>query len=796
MILFPLRISRVVPKNNAIPSIISLSRFLCTSNYSVLNSLSQWIPISEKFASYLENCTDVVSLKKLHAFIFTYGLGDSIFLGSKLLNCYARFGLLAESRWVCDRIIKNNLSIWNSILVGYHRGGLYSEVLRRYSDVKQQNLGLDSSAVTFCLKSCIELGSFEFGKRVHSDALKFGLSTDGFVGSSLIGLYSKFGDIEGAAKVFDEIPERDIVVYTSMINGYAQAGDHHAYQAFDVARLMQKEQICPNRVTLVSLVQAAAELEALREGRSIHGYAFRRDMGGLDEILGTSLIDMYIKCNDPRKAACIFHQMKVRRIGSWNAMITGHLQMGQPLEALQLFHEMVEENIAPDLIALANGILCCADLRCLHEGKSIHGQIIRLGHQLDLVSATALVDMYSKFSNLIQARKLFDGMESRDAISYSVMMAGYLRSNFASEAIGIFMEMVGSAIRPKLCCILSLLAALSDLKDTRQGRCAHGYILRNGFHMNIEITNKLVYMYAKNCCVLYARQVFDRIRYKDLFSWTSIMMGYVDNEDADEAINLFRIMKRENLDHDSVTLVSLVQAFAQLGCLNLVKEVHCHLYRVPMEKEALVINSLITTYARLGKLNLSQYLFEQNFHRCLTSWNSIIAACGMHGNCIDALKLFNQMKEENIKPDEMTFTSIFSACSHSGLVKEGLQIFKSMTEEYSIIPGEEHYSCIIDLLSRAGRVEEAYDLVKLLPEKASASALGALLAACRVHGKTEMGEVIGQHLLQLSPEKSSVYRSVANIFADGGKWDDVARIRELAKKRGLKKTPGISLIEL
>ncbi|XVF14338.1 hypothetical protein REPUB_Repub09cG0050800 [Reevesia pubescens] len=786
MILLLLKIPSILQKNNPIHSFKSQSLFL---HHPTSDKV-------EKFASLVDNCKDIASLKKLHACVLTHGICQSTYLGSKLVTCYSKFGFLAESRWVFDRIINNNLFIWNSVLVGYFRSGQYSEVLRLYLNLKQKKIGLNASAITFILKSCVELDSFKFGKGVHLDAFKFGLSKDGFVGSSLIGLYSKYGDMGGASKVFDEIAEKDVVVYTSMITGYAQVGGHLTYEAFEFARRMQKEEIDPNKVTLVSLLQAAAELEALEEGRLIHGYAIRREIGCLDEVFETSLLDMYIKCRVPKVAACVFGRMKMRTTGSWNAMITGYLHVGQSLEALGHFCTMVQENVFPDLISLANGILCCADLKYLREGKSIHGHIIRIGYQLDLVAATALVEMYSMCLNLKQARKLFDVMETRDVISYNVMMAGYIQNEFASEALNIFTEMVRIDIKPNLGSLLSVLSALSELKNIRGGRSVHGYVLRHEFHVNTEVANQIVYMYARCGCIYDSRQIFHWIRYKDLISWTSMMMSYIYHGHADEAIILFRMMKRERLDHDSVTLISLLQAFSQLGHLSLAKEVHCHLYRALMERDTVLINSLITTYAKLGKLNMARNLFECTTSGCLTSWNTMIAACGMHGNCIEVLRLFARMKKEMIKPDDMTFTSILTACSHSGLVEEGLQVFNCMREEYRMIPSKEHYACIVDLLGRAGCLEEAYDLLKLLPARQSVFAMDALLAACKMHGNTVLGEVIGNCLLDSEPENPSVYNLVSNLYAESGKWDEAARTRNMAKGKGLKKAAGYSLIEL
>ncbi|KAM2587216.1 hypothetical protein TB1_044424 [Malus domestica] len=214
-----------------------------------------------------------------------------------------------------------------------------------------------------------------------------------------------------------------------------------------------------------------------------------------------------------------------------------------------------------------------------------------------------------------------------------------------------------------------------------------------------------------------------------------------------------------------------------------------------MNNDISLTNSLITTYSKCGKLNMAANLFERAVERCLTSWNTMILAYGMHGKCKEALTLFEQMKSEKVVPDEVTFTSVLTACSHSGMVNEGLRVFKSMVEKHSIIPREEHYGCMVDLLSRAGLLEEAYNLIKSMPSDLTASPLKTLLAACKVHGNTEMGEVLGRRLLDLDPENSSVIALVSNLYAEGGKWNEVAGIRNTAKQRGLKRTPGYSLIQ-
>ncbi|KAL6202741.1 hypothetical protein ACLB2K_026446 [Fragaria x ananassa] len=713
-------------------------------------------------------------------------------LPSKLSSFHARILALGlANHTLLNSYHKLSESTWNSILVGYYRAGHFAQVLTRYIHLRRQwSIGLDSAAITFACKSCIELNHLQLGRGIHVDAVKFGLNGNGFVGSSLIGFYCKCGSMGDARKVFDEITYPDVVVYTSIITGYAHIGDFRAYEAFGIAVRMQRKGLLPNRVTLVSLLQAASQLDTLKEGRSVHGYAIRRGIGGFDEVFETSLMDMYNKCGAPKIAACIFGNMKKKTIGLWNVMIAGYLRSEQPLEAFRCFCQAMQEKYVPDLITFSNGILSCAHLSYLPEGKSIHGHIIRVGVKLDVVATTSLVDLYSKCYNLIQARTVFDRMEKKDAIFYDVMMNGYLHNYFASEATHIFLEMVQEGIQPNLGSILTVLSATSELKDFRKGKFFHGYVLRYGFDLNVEIANQMIYMYSKFGLIVCARKVFNKIRYRDLVSWTSMMMVYVHHGHADEAIILFRLMQREQVEDDTVSLLTLLQALSQLGCLNLVKEVHCHLYRVNIDSEISLTNSLITTYSKCGKLNMAANLFDHAVKRCPTSWNAMIHAYGMHGKCMEALMVFEQMKSNKVKPDGVTFTSILTACSHSGMVNEGLQVFKSMVEEFSIIPCEEHYGCVVDLLSRAGLLEEAYNLVKSLPSRLGDSTLGTLLAACKLHGNTEMGENIGRRLLDLEPKNSSAFAMVSSLYAEGGKWGEVVRIRAREKGRGLKRTPG------
>ncbi|XP_072955912.1 pentatricopeptide repeat-containing protein At4g21300-like, partial [Typha angustifolia] len=748
----------------------------------------------ESFNLCLQSCTDIRSLRELHARILTQGLGDSIYLGSKLLNYYANFGALPESRLVFGKIINRNLSLWNSAIVGYFRADFADEALWLYTRLKSERIGFDSSTVTFCLKSCIKLRNIHFGRGLHVDALKVSLSKDNFVGSSLVGLYSRLGSINDAQKAFEEILDKDIVSYTAMVTGYAQYSDAFARMAFETTSDMQRKGLGANRVTLVSLLQAAGHLEALREGQSIHCYSIRRGIDILDEVLQTSIVNMYARCGANDLAASMLKQTR-GTVASWNAMIAGLVHCGQSSLAIKYFSLMQQEvNIFPDSVTFANLLSACSDLPCAHHVASIHGYLVRRNIPLDVVLTTTLIEMYSKCNKSKRSRQLFDQLTIRDIVLYNVMISSYLQNGLADEAIKLLVKMTIIGVAPNSITLLSLLSAFANLTDIRKGRFVHGLVIRGGFQSNVDISNQIIHMYATCGKLDTARTIFNSITEKDLVSWTTMMMGCVTSGHADEALVVYQLMQQAGKRADSVTITTLLQALSQLGCLELVKEVHSYIYRTLSENDSATMNCVIMTYARCGRLDLSEVVFSSMGEKLLATWNTMIAAYGVHGCSNKVLELFKQLQKENLKPDELTFSSVLSACSHAGLVEDGLQIFHSMSSEYSIAPREEHYGCIVDLLGRAGRLEEAYNFVKCSPLNNKASALCALLAACGTHRNAELGEVVGRQLQELEPQNSGTYALASNVYAQGGKWSEAADLRIVAKQRGLRKLPGYSLV--
>ncbi|KAG2539993.1 hypothetical protein PVAP13_9NG515700 [Panicum virgatum] len=690
--------------------------------------------------------------------------------------------------------LNNDLAQWSSAMVDIFRAGYAEEVIHLYRGLKLRQIGLDEKTITFGLKSCTELRNLLLGKGMHADSLKLGLSRDKFVGSSLVGLYSKLARMADSHKVFEEILDKDIVSYTSMITGYSENMDSTSWNAFEIASDMLQSNLEVNRVTLVSLLQVAGNLRAIREGKSVHCYSIRRGIGVSDEVLETSLVHMYTRCGAYQLASTVLKN-SMQAVASWNALLAGLVQTGQSGNAVHHFSVMLHEHKAiPDSVTYANVISACAELHNSGCAASVHAYLIRRSIPLDVVLATALIEVYFKCTRIMRSRHLFDQLMVKDVVSYNAMIYGYLQSGMANEAITLLKEMMVQCVAPNSVTVLSLLAAIADHKDLVRGRWIHGFAIRHGFCSDVDIANQIIRMYSFCGKIAAARIVFALLEKKILISWTAMMMGCLFCGHGSETVRLLQLMQQHGVKPDSVTLMAAAQAASELGHLKGVKQIQCFVYRALLEKDTKTANSIITAYAKCGRLDLSVGLFLSLENRDLDSWNALISAYGMHGFYIKVLEMFKLMEEGNINPDGLTFSSVLSACSHAGLVKEGLRIFQSMTSMYSVLPQEEHYGCIVDLLSRAGHLEEAYKLIKLSTLNDRSSVLCALLSACRTHGNTILGQIISDELLELE-QNPGTYALISEVFAQKGQWNKSATIRNIANKSGLRKLPGSSFIE-
>jgi len=416
-------------------------------------------------------------------------------------------------------------------------------------------------------------------------------------------------------------------------------------------------------------------------------------------------------------------------------------------------------------------------------------------------------------------------------VAWTSSIAQYCKGGHLVKAASEFVRMREANIEPNhitLITLLSVCAHHPSQSSISFGTIVHGYACKMGLHVNdVMVGTALIDMYAKCGRVDFARlafnhmrvrnlvswntmidgymrngriedalQVFDQLPVKNTISWTALIGGFVKKDFHEEALECFREMQLAGVAYDYVTIIAVVAACANLGTLGLGLWVHRLVMTQAFRNNVRVSNSLIDMYSRCGCIELARQVFDRMPNRTLVSWNSIIVGFAVNGFADEALNYFNSMQEAGFKPDGVSHTGALMACSHAGLINKGLKIFENMKRVLRISPRIEHYGCLVDLYSRAGRLEEAWNVLKNMPMRPNEVVLGSLLAACRTQGNIELAENVMKHLIELDPGKDSNYVLLSNIYAAVGKWDGANKVRRIMKERGIQKIPGFSSIEI
>lgn len=407
------------------------------------------------------------------------------------------------------------------------------------------------------------------------------------------------------------------------------------------------------------------------------------------------------------------------------------------------------------------------------------------------------------------------------------LVDSYCQSGLFEDVLPLIKEMKSSNVEPDERIFATILSACARAGNIEFGKAIHELISEHNVTLDYHLQSALVAMYAgcgsmdvaqdlfnklspKNVVastamvtgyskagqVEAARSIFNHMAEKDLVCWSAMIAGYAESEHPQEALKLFDEMRVSGIKPDQITMLSVISACANLGALDQTQWIHTFIDKNGFGEALRVNNALIDMYAKCGSLDRARRVFDRMRRKNVISWTSMISAFAMHGDANNALKLFYQMKAENIQPNGVTFIGVLYACSHAGLVEEGRNIFSSMVNEYNISPKHEHYGCMVDLYGRANLLREALEVVESMPFAPNVVIWGSLMAACRVHGEFELGEFAAKRLLQLDPDHDGAHVLLSNIYAKERRWQNVGEVRKLMQHKGITKERGCSRIEL
>lgn len=462
----------------------------------------------------------------------------------------------------------------------------------------------------------------------------------------------------------------------------------------------------------------------------------------------------------------------------------------------------------------------CASLCFINCGKSLHAELIKCGMDSDVMVGTSLVDMYAKCRKIVDSRRLFDLLPLRNAVTWNAMIGGYLRNGDMKSASLLFarmskrtavtwIEMIdGFARNGDTISARRLFDQVpSELRNVVtwtvmvDGYCSRGEMeaAREIFEQmperNFFAWSSMISGYCKKGDVKEAEVIFYRIPVRNLVNWNSLISGYAQNGFCAEAIKAFGKMQAEGYEPDEFTVVSVLSACAQSGLLDFGREVHSMINCKEIKCTQIVLNAILDMYAKCGDLTNARLIFEGMTEKNTSCWNAMISGFAIHGRCKEALKLFGRMESSNIGPDDITFLSVLSACAHGGFVDEGVEIFSKM-EKCGFEASIKHYGCMVDLLGRAGRLKEAYNMIKKMPMKPNDMVWGALLGACRIHYDMEMTEQVVKEINTQNSDMELFHGShlllLSNIYAASDKWEKAERMRLDMVNKGFQKIPGCS----
>ncbi|KAF5745441.1 putative Pentatricopeptide repeat-containing protein [Tripterygium wilfordii] len=738
------------------------------------------------------SCATLRSLTQLHAHLFVSGLHGDPQASTKLIESYAQMGVLQSSRLVFETFSEPDSFMWGVLIKTHVWNQCFQEAISLYDGMILNQSQISSYIFPSVLRACSGFRDLSNGSRVHGRIIKSGFEHDAVIETSLLSMYGELDFLDDARKIFDEMPIRDMVSWSSIISSYVERGE--VIEGLDVFRLMVSENVELDHVTMLSVAEACAELGILRQARSVHGHIVRRKIE-IDGLVDSSLIVMYSKCGDFSSAKKIFLRVSNRSVTLRTAMISSCNRSGCFEEALELFAEMLESKVQPNFVTLMSVLGSCAGLGRLKEGKSIHGYMIRncVNSGYDFLGP-ALIDFYAQCGKLTNSKKVLYATGQRNIVAWNMLISSYVQSGFLKEALLLLVGMLAQGLMPDSFSLASSLSACGDGGLLQPGLLIHSHITKRGF-WNEFVQNALIDMYSKCGSVNLAYLIFENIQHKSVVAWNSMICGFSQNGNSLEAICFFDQMYLNCLEMNEVSFLSVIQACADSGYLEKGKWLHHKLITYGVRNTIYIDTALTDLYSKCGDLQTARRVFDSMPERSVVSWSVMIAGYGIHGQITSAISLFIKMLEAGATPNDVTFMNILTACSHAGYVLEGKYYFGFM-REFGIEPNSEHLACLVDLLSRAGDLDEAYRIINSMPYPADASIWGALLNGCRIHQRMDMIQIIERELLNISTNDTGYYTLLSNIYAEGGNWSEFRRVRSVMKSTGLKKVPGYSTIEL
>ncbi|KAH7427095.1 hypothetical protein KP509_10G030000 [Ceratopteris richardii] len=704
------------------------------------------------------NCGQIEDLKSLyenmaHPNIFTFNI---------VLKAYTRNGMLDFARETFKKMPIHDVVSWSTMIGGLSQWGHYQEALDLFCQMQFGSVKPDNITYVCVLNACSNLLLVEKGIEIHASIVSERFESDVVIGTALINMYGKCRRLLHAVNVFNHMPNHDIICWNAMMTAFSHNNEGQSTLCF--SRRMMNEGILPSNVSFLSVLDACADLCLAKEGQRIHviinNYGFWQDL-----TLGNALLNMYGKCGIPSLAWLVFERMSLRDVISWNSMIASLAQNGKNNEALHVYHSMQISGIRPNDVTFVSILNACASLEALEEGQIIHTTIVIDNGSNDDNVDIALVNMYGKCRCLCNAKRVFSGMISQNVVAWNVMIASLVLNNQGEDALESFDAMLSKGLCPDNITYASAIDACICVNDLLSGQNIHAIIAHLGIQDDSFIQTSLISMYGKGGDLCKAKNALIDFPSQSLASMNAYLSVMKENGHEMEALNFFHSMLAKGIRPDNISFVHVFDLCAALAVFDDGEKIHNIAIDLKCEQDLIMNTALINMYGKCGSMLYARRVFERIQQSDAVLCNAMISVYAQGGHILGCLCILLQMVNKGIKLNQVTFISMLMGCSHAGEVELGRHLFVSMNIEHGMKYLEDHYVCMIDILGRAGILDEAEQLITSMYMDASAQLWLTLLAACQIHNDMERAWLLLRACCDL--KNAAFYVLMSNLSVRG-----------------------------
>ncbi|MCO5577308.1 hypothetical protein L7F22_031135 [Adiantum nelumboides] len=699
------------------------------------------VPIASNTLLYaLQHCNknkDLLACKQIHAVMISAGFSSTLTdIHHDCIHLFAQCSALLDANLIFASAEEPNVFSWHAIISAHITLEKFQAALVLYFWMLDTGLKPNKLTYSCALKACSNTRALEHGRLIHGDILRHSLESGVVVGTILVNLYAACGDLEDARAAFLKLSSKNIVSWGALISGYTQHGK--SLLALEHYEEMQNTGLTPDDYLFSCALKACGSIQAITLGLLIHDKIIRQNGEG-NVVLGNTLIDMYAKCGDLTDGQKVFNSLPNKTSVTWSAILAGCVFNGDTHLAFEIYSKLEMDGVRLNTFICSSLLRACGQMSDMNKGKSLHDNIIKIGHDDDLVVGNALIDMYIRCGGVEEAHMLFDNTWNKDDVAWGTIISGCVQANNPLAALSLFERMqregrVGNSIT-----FSSAIQACGGIRGYTEGKLIHFQIISQGLESDNVVGSTLVDMYAKCACLREAWNVFKGLRTKTLPSWGALIDGFASQENYGQlALDMFQIMQEECNEPNIVLHSSALKACCTIGAFQEARLIHHQIICSGLKIDLVAGNALVDMYIRSGSMDGANKVFDEIINRDIITWNSLISGCTELCHFSRALELFWDLQKDNISPDRITILSCLKACGGVCCLAQGRLLHLCVhlgVIEMDLSMG----NALMDMYSRCGSMEDAERVFADMP-MVDVISWGTIIAGYALQGRVEMVE--------------------------------------------------------